>query len=239
MRWLRNLAGGKRWLNDRHSGTIIDFADWQYFAIPKVACSSIMAALVGVIGVEFPEDEWAPELFQTHKWDHLYDRRHRVITKRAALALADRWRFAFVRNPFDRLVSCYSEKIRPDGDSENFVNGISKVLEPFGVFHAEMSFEEFALAAIAIPDIDADPHWRSQYTFLIDGRGRMAVDFIGRFERLSEDFEIVRKRIGSDVSLPHLLKSERSSCRDYYSSDLTERVRQRYERDLSTFDYGF
>jgi chondroitin 4-sulfotransferase 11 len=116
---------------------------------------------------------------------------------------------------------------------------VSKVLHPFGVFHRDMSFEEFARAACAIPDTKADPHWRSQYTFLINGRGQIAMNFVGRFERLSKDLEQVKLHCASELAVPHLLKSEHASYRDYYSNSLRELVAERYAKDLNCFGYAF
>src|SRR5919108_4477584 len=53
-----------------------------YCAIPKVACSSIMSACVDALEIDFPPNEWKPEVFQTHKWDHLFDRRSIVLDDR-------------------------------------------------------------------------------------------------------------------------------------------------------------
>jgi len=237
----RLWSSNHRWMRSSYSGIVIDVVNLQaqYFAIPKVACSSLMAALVDFVGVEFPDNEWKPELFQTNKWDHLYTRAEVVLTKETALRLAKRFRFAFVRNPWDRLVSCYAEKIRDDGDEENFTNGVSNVLRPFGVFHRGMSFEDFTSAAVGIADNLADPHWRSQFTFLVDGRGRMPMDFIGRFENLEDDVAQLSVRIGAELKLPHLLASKHEHYRDYYSRALREKVRERYLRDINMFGYAF
>jgi chondroitin 4-sulfotransferase 11 len=211
-----------------------------YHPIPKVACSSVMSACVDALEIDFPPGEWKPEVFQTRKWDHLFDRPSIVAEDRPLPRRFDKyWSFAFVRNPWDRLVSCYSEKIRPDGDPENFINGVSRVLASFGVFEAGMSFERFAREVAQIPDEEAEPHFLSQHKFIVNHEGDLIVDFLGRFETLDQDFDVVRQRIRAPVELPHLLRSPRGHYRDYYSSDLADIVGERYAEDIARFGYAF
>ena len=149
------------------------------------------------------------------------------------------WSFAFVRNPWDRLVSCYTEKIRPDGDPENFINGVSRVLTSFGVFEAGMSFEQFAREVAQIPDEEAEPHFLSQHKFIVNRAGDLIVDFLGRFETIDKDFDVVRQRIRAPVELPHLLRSQHGHYRDYYSPDLAHIIGERYSEDIARFGYTF
>ena len=211
-----------------------------YRPIPKVACSSVMSACVDALEIDLPPGEWKPEVFQSRKWDHLFDRRSIVAEERVPSRRFDEyWSFAFVRNPWDRLVSCYSEKIRPDGDPENFINGVSRVLAPFGVFEAGMSFERFAREVAQIPDEDAEPHFLSQHRFIVDPDGNLVVDFLGRFETLDQDFDVVRQRIRAPVEVPHLLRSQRGRYRDYYSPELADIIGERYAEDIARFRYTF
>lgn len=235
------LAIRRRFMGRQYPGTVIGLTDSRilFYSIPKVACSSIMAALVDALGIDFPADEWKPEVFQTHKWDHLFDRKAMLIRDPLAPPYKEFWSFAFVRNPWDRLVSCYAEKIRGDGDSENFVDGVSTVLLPFGVFHSGMSFEQFARAVVKIPDSEAEPHFMSQHRFITRRSGALIVDFVGRFERLAEDFATVQQRIARPVVLGHLLKSRHGDYRDYYDAGLRELVGARYAGDVALFGYTF
>jgi hypothetical protein len=42
-----------------------------------------------------------------------------------------------------------------------------------------MSFADFVAVVASIPDDDADSHFRSQYTFVTDEKGKIGVDFLG------------------------------------------------------------
>jgi hypothetical protein len=102
-------------------------------------------------------------------------------------------------------------------------------------FHPEMSFEQFVHAVARIPDRIADIHFRSQHRFFYH-RGEPVVDFIGRFERLEEDWETVRERFG----LPPLAHYNRSPHRSYteaYTPGLAKVAAARYERDIELFGY--
>ena len=102
------------------------------------------------------------------------------------------FKFAFVRNPWDRLVSCYMSKLVIAGPGFN--------MRPYGdvTLRRDMTFKEFAEAVCRIRDEESDPHFRSQHIVICDdgpGKGILA-DFVGRFENLEEDFGIVAKRLG-------------------------------------------
>jgi len=79
----------------------------------------------------------------------------------------------------------------------------------------------------------------SQHEFIVNHEGDLIVDFLGRFETLDQDFDVVRQRIRTPVELPHLLRSPRGHYRDYYSSDLADIVGERYAEDIARFGYAF
>jgi hypothetical protein len=155
---------------------------------------------------------------------------------------ADYFRFCFVRNPWDRLVSCYIEKIKTDPGYTNrfFRDGVFVGFVPYRVFRAGMSFESFVEAVTAIPDRDADRHFRSQSTFVTDGRGELLVNFVGKLERSEADFAHVLRRLGREPgAVPHLNRSEHGDYTRFYTPHTIERVRQRYARDVDLFGYDF
>jgi hypothetical protein len=103
-----------------------------------------------------------------------------------------------------------------------------------------MSFEDFAMTVGEISDDRADPHFRSQWTTVMDKKNNFLPDYIGRFENLRQDFAFVSEKMGSPIrELPHLLKTYRRNYKENYNEKTIEIVRRRYARDLEMFQYDF
>ena len=83
-------------------------------------------------------------------------------------------------------------------------------------------------------------HSCAQLPHLLDKKGNLMVDFIGRFERLEEDFKCLSQCIGIQyASLPHTKQSDRKDYREYYTDALRDRVAALYKDDIEYFDYSF
>lgn len=151
--------------------------------------------------------------------------------------------FAFVRNPWARLVSEY--RYRQD--------------------YAQLPFREFVLSQLPGRDPFSD-RWRHvmpQAEFVCDGSGRPLVDFVGRYEQLDADFERVRRQVGLPPGpLPHINQAKparvprwlsarlprlgatpkaipRRPYTDYYDAETRDAVAHLYEADCSLFGYRF
>ena len=208
-----------------------------YFCIPKVASSTWNRVCATLLNFDIPET------------DNIIQDLPR-IDKAGILKHNDYFKFAFVRNPFDRLVSCYFNKIifyrdqlkkDPNWKNPTMRNGIFYGLAKFGIFKAGMSFEDFVRAVAKIPDAWADRHFISQYTFLTDESGTIFPDFIGKLENANKDFVYVLDKLGkTDILMPHFKKSfEKKSYREYYTPELIRIVQKRYSKDLEMFGYEF
>lgn len=150
--------------------------------------------------------------------------------------------FSFVRNPYDRIVSCYEHKISKESvTNNNFTNGVANILTIYKGFYAGMPFEEFASIICQIPDYRADVHFRSQHKFLCNRLGEPLVNFVGRYENLENDFRKVCIKIGIYHQLPHYQKSPKKYIKyhSYYSKETKEIVRKRYKKDFEIFNYEF
>ncbi len=145
----------------------------------------------------------------------------------------DHFKFTFVRNPYDRLVSCYEDKIMSDRKKEDLL--IKNEL------YKKMPFKEFVKAIYSISDIRADQHIKSQYFFVADRKGNLLVDFIGKFENLQDDYKKICKKLGikKPKKLPTKNKSKRKKdYREYYDKETKRLVYERYKKDFEMFGYS-
>ena len=226
-----------------------------YCVVPKVACTSIKAALLPLFDVDqggyMGVDGEGLRVVKVHK---LFDQSNAQTTKRGLLhglgsssaEYGGFFVFAFVRNPFDRLLSCYTEKIMEGARNPEDVGRRTPLAPREGetdTFYKGMPFPEFVAAAAGIPDEEADPHFRSQYLCVTDWKGDLIPDYVGRFERLKEDFAHVAAEIGAPgLELPHRLRSKNrlgEHYRDAYDEETRKLVEGRYARDLELFGYSF
>ncbi len=96
-------------------------------------------------------------------------------------------------------------------------------------------------AVASIPDDDADEHFRSQSDYVTSSPGRIAVDFVGRYETLNDDFAHVAHRIGlpPDIRLPRLQTAPRLNHAHFYTAETRGIVATRYANDIELFEYQF
>ena len=138
------------------------------------------------------------------------------------------FKFTVVRNPWDLQVSSYHHIHREKPEVLRGIPGFADFLRY--KFDPERPYD-FML------DISAE----RQHEYLVNLRGEVIVDFIGRYERLEDDFRSVCQTIGiRPPALPHLRRAtERSDYRRYYDDALAELVADHYRRDLELLDYRF
>lgn len=162
---------------------------------------------------------------------NMYDgRRHMSAREIRDLVGEGRWqrafKFAFVRNPWDRLVSWYhmcAQAAAPNAFAA-FVRA-----------HAP-SFNDFlGLAATEMGARTA----RNQLDYVTSPAGEVIVDFIGRYETLGDDFSRVRERLGIRGELPSANRSQHTDYRDYYTEITRNLVAERFARDIGFFGYEF
>lgn len=150
------------------------------------------------------------------------------------------FKFAFVRNPWDRLVSCYLQKLAP-GSRDNAIS--RRFARRAGDAGEDVTFTRFAEAVCEIPDDRANPHFRSQHVGLLNDDGELLPDFMGSFENLSKHFAHAAKKIGTPhLELPHLTPSlghKGRSYRDFYDGELAQKVGERFRKDVELFGYDF
>ena len=207
-----------------------------YVEIPKVACTSIKTALAEILGISLRSTGRDPHCIE---WP-MAER----SSSHAGPLFPGLFTFAFVRNPWDRLVSCYRDKIRGEVDGYTYFTirpGVANCLARFDAFVPGMSFADFVAAVASIRDEDSDGHFRSQHTFVTDDEGKIGVDFLGRFERLAEDFRFVQERIGLPRQrLPWLQRAHNAAkYTDFYNEETRQLAGERFRQDIEMFGYEF
>jgi hypothetical protein len=146
----------------------------------------------------------------------------------------DYFKFTFIRNPWDRLVSAYYH----------------------GYMHEDMSFKKW-LFEKAVPlkeqlypkgefviytsrkmdHVLLSPQYRYVYNSV--RCKEQVVDFIGRFENLEDDWIKVADRLGVQRNLPKINKKEKSNYQYFYDSESIDTVADMYEFDIKLFSYKF
>jgi hypothetical protein len=136
--------------------------------------------------------------------------------------LEDIWnsyfKFAFVRNPWDRMVSCWKNRAK-----------------------SYDSFDKF-LEDYPYPSQNHNLVWHTlpQLTHIQDLDGNMLVDFVGRFENLNNDLKTICESINVEYTpLPHKNKSTHKPYQEYYNQRTQDLVACIYKEEIEMFNYRF
>jgi Sulfotransferase family len=133
------------------------------------------------------------------------------------------FKFGFVRNPWDRTVSLYERRESAQ-------------------LHKEITFDEFVdrIRYSTFTCMYPSPKV-NQLDWMVDPSGNVIVDFIGRFERLEEDWRLVADKLDIDRPLPHGNRNPQRirHYTDYYTPRTRDIVARRFAVDIETFGYEF
>ena len=166
-----------------------------FVEVPKTGSTSVRAIL---------GKAWKPHLnlwqiknqMETY-WTRYGGRKNRILASLYLLLPEERrreigrnqfeayFKFGFVRNPWDRVVSLYER---------------TEALQ----LREKTTFDEFVdwIQYSSATCVHSSPH-RYQLDWFVDPNGNVLADFIGKFERLDEDWAFVAKKLGVSEKLPH------------------------------------
>ena len=134
---------------------------------------------------------------------------------------ASYFKFAFVRNPFDRFVSYCAFITRESGEFDRVPQQVMR----------HVLYELRPMQHIL---------FQPQYTVLADEGGKLLTDYVGRVEEMQASYDTICERISIPTrKLEQVNSSRRGDYRQYYDTTLRDGVATLYQRDLELFDYAF
>ena len=196
--------------------------------IQKNACSSMKAYLVEILEMQkaenFPLNIHNPRLYP---FPCILD--EDIFPKYEAY-----FRFCIIRNPWERLVSCYKEKVMNKPTDYNYFKNYSRE------FYGGMPFDEFVNIVVSLTDEDSDPHFGGQLNLLTSPEGRLMANYFCNLENLNEHLNEISQITGMPFSTPPQLNvTKKSAYQDFYTPELVEKVRKRFRRDIEFFNFKF
>jgi len=186
-----------------------------WIQIPKCASSTIRRVLQ-----KYTKKDNADE----YEWKHqIYTEHHKKL-----------FNFAFVRNPFERIVSCYCEKI------VNHAKWSSKKNQGEFIHYMinnNYSFSQFVKKITT--DFDGkDGHWKSCSDFIPNDFSEYG--FIGKCDNFKSDFSEVCNYLKIPNKEPPVFnKSKHNHYSEYYDDETFNMVENRYKDDIRRFKFKF
>ena len=145
--------------------------------------------------------------------------------------LENYFKFTFIRNPWDRMVSWY---FHHHGDP----------YEP----KSKIGFQNWVKKGL--PN-----HWTNKYVDrehwvnfdplsilgFLSNENNISLNYIGRVENINEDMEYICKKNNIEYREPikKINSSNRGSYKEYYDNETIEIIKERFKEDLILFPYEF
>ena len=142
------------------------------------------------------------------------------------------FKFAFVRNPWDRLYSAYRYLKSGGWDDKDKLWSETNL----GQFS---DFNTFVKQWVSTENIKKHLHFRPQCYFVCDKKGRLLIDYLAYFETINDDFEIICNRLGLHTELGRHNANPGNNYRDIYDEESKEIVASVYSMDIRLFGYDF
>ena len=198
-----------------------------FAAVPKTGTHAVRQALREQLG-EHDIEQVGLFVNKRFPWRDLAALQHGHLALRQVRpflgeeAFASYFKFAFVRNPFDRFVSYCAFMLRGD---DTFQQRPREVMRHF-------LFREPPERHIL---------FQPQAPLLVDDDGKtLLADMVGRVEDMQGCYGAVCARIGiPSRPLDRVNESRHGDYRRYYDQALIGGVAARYAQDLELFGYGF
>ena len=207
-----------------------------FIHVPKTGGNSIQSILLDyyddvIVTVD------GPDKFQSLKIvDSKYNTSKHSSLARYKSALDSRtyhslFKFSTIRNPWEKVISYYFSPhfgVPQEWDRNKFIRLVGSI-KTLRYYICEISFLERVLTHVGGITIHGGHHKLAR-----------DIDFLMRFEHLSDDFGLVCKKLGIPYSgLPKRNSSARHHYSKYYDEELKEIVRKKFKDEIALGNYTF
>jgi hypothetical protein len=132
------------------------------------------------------------------------------------------YKFTFVRNTWSRMFSWYANVMKDE-----------HMRSQYNIQDPEYTYLQFLSEKIDHPSF-------SQLNFIKDSKGKVNMDFIGRFENLQQDFNTVCERLQiDDPELPRLLVRDYGHYTDNYTPETKDLIYSLYRDEIEYFNFEY
>ncbi|HHP7229673.1 MAG TPA: sulfotransferase family 2 domain-containing protein [Xenococcaceae cyanobacterium] len=138
------------------------------------------------------------------------------------------YKFTFVRNPWDRVVSHYQFRLK--SNQTKLQDNPLSFTEWVKVTYGDNKDSSY---------YDKPVMFRPQNEWLLNDQNEIDIDLIGKFENLVSDFAIIADKIGCDPHLPKINRTKKVDYKQFYNAETKEIVAKWFQKDLELFDYKF
>ncbi|XP_022777724.1 carbohydrate sulfotransferase 11-like [Stylophora pistillata] len=185
--------------------------------IPKIACTQWKTVIASLSGPQLAY----PGIHDARNFKFLSN----YPTDEVKRMLKTYFKFVFVREPFERLLSAYLDKFQ-SGDPafhKNYGQRIITLYRPGGnPEEKNVKFDEFLNYVLHLGDGYWNEHWQT-YDNLCQPCG-IPYDFIGHFENLGQEAQYVLEISGvtkkANVSFPPVKRSQTSSLVPFFYNQI-------------------
>jgi hypothetical protein len=142
------------------------------------------------------------------------------------------FKFAFVRNPWDRLYSAYSY-LKGGGWNDKDLQWAKEN------FSDVNNFNDFVMNWLTPGRLNSHIHFWPQARFICDGKGDILLNHIAYFENINDEFTEICLKLNINKQLSHTNSSQRDSYTQAYTPEAIQKVRSLYQQDITLLGYSF
>jgi hypothetical protein len=211
-----------------------------YIGIPKTGTRSAREALCALEGRNLEDNKLYLPPGHKESINHATARQTRELNREI-------WdlcfKFAVVRNPWERVLSWYAG-LAPEKKGGTFDSWLFDYFRnrAGGPVSAKRRYDMDAFPKKVSREELVD-YWRDFLLpcaeWVTDESGNVIVDYIARFETLTQDWEVICGKIGIAAPLPHANKSRHLHYSAYYTDEMADFITHRYGKDIEMFGYRF